>query len=136
MFRNKNGSANTQPDSLNTILGKGSLINGTVKIESSVRLDGRLIGELHSTGSVTIGADGNVDGNIFARSAIIGGKVKGSIETTEHIVLEDRSVVIGDLKTSKLTIDEGAMFEGNCDMDPNRAKNADIENTAAEQKSV
>ena len=136
MFRSKNGSANTQPDSLNTILGKGSVINGTVKIESSVRLDGRLIGELHSTGAVTIGSDGNVDGNIFARSAVIGGKVKGSIETTDHIVLEDRSVVIGDLKTSKLTIDEGAMFEGNCDMDPNRAKKADIADTATEPKSV
>ena len=120
MFRNKNGSSTVHMETLNSILGKGSVINGTVKIENSVRLDGRLIGELHSTGLVTIGPDGDVDGNIYARSAVIGGKVKGSIQTTDQITLEVKSVVVGDLKTTKLTIDEGAMFEGNCNMEPKK----------------
>ena len=114
MLRNKNGSVKSQPDKLNTIIGKSSVINGTVRIENSARLDGRLIGEIHCTGTVTVGSQGDVEGDIYSQSAIIGGKVKGRIETSEQIILEAGSVFIGDLKTSKLTIDEGAMFEGNC----------------------
>ncbi len=101
---------------LNTIIGKGSVINGKISIQNSVRIEGRVIGEVSSTGTVTIGSKGEVEGDIVAINAVIGGKVKGSIKASEKIILESNSVLVGDLQTVKLTIDEGAMFEGKCYM--------------------
>jgi cytoskeletal protein CcmA (bactofilin family) len=101
---------------LNTIIGKGSVINGKISIQNSVRIEGRVVGEVSSTGTVTIGSKGEVEGDIVAINAVIGGKVKGSIKASEKIILESNSVLVGDLQTVKLTIDEGAMFEGKCYM--------------------
>lgn len=101
---------------LNTLIGKGSVVNGKISIQNSVRIEGRVIGEVSSTGTVTVGSKGEVEGDIVAVNAIVGGKVKGSIKASEKIILESESVLIGDLQTVKLTIDEGAMFEGKCYM--------------------
>lgn len=117
---------------LNTIIGKNSIINGKLSIQNSIRIDGRIIGEVLSTGSVTIGSNGEVEGNIVALNAIVGGKVKGSVKASEKIILEANSILVGDLKTAKLTIDEGAMFEGRCLMTEdkeNEQENKDNEST-------
>ena len=110
---------------LNTIIGKDSVINGKLSIQNSLRIDGRIVGEVLSTGSITIGSNGEVEGDIVAINAIVGGKVKGSVKATEKIILEANSILVGDLKTAKLTIDEGAMFEGKCYMtdDENELRN-------------
>ena len=99
---------------LNTILGKGSVIEGKITIKNSVRVDGRVVGEISSTGTITVGEKGEVEGDIIAQRAVIGGKVKGTISASLKTILESQSVFIGDLSTAKLTIDEGAMFEGRC----------------------
>ena len=114
----KEKSSNMKDDNkeLNTIIGKGSVINGKVSIQNSIRIEGKIIGEVYSSGTVTIGAKGEVEGNIEAINSIIGGKVKGSVIASDRIVLESNSILIGDLKAVKLTIDEGAMFEGKCCM--------------------
>lgn len=116
MTKEKNSNMKNDSKELNTIIGKGSVINGKVSIRNSVRIEGRIIGEISSTGTVTIGSKGEVEGDIVAVNAVIGGKVKGSIKASERIILETNSILIGDLKTAKLTIDEGAMFEGKCCM--------------------
>jgi len=114
----KEESVNMKNDNkeLNTIIGKGSVINGKVSIQNSIRIEGRIIGEVSSTGTVTIGSKGEVEGDIIAVDAIVGGKVKGSMKASEKIILEANSIFIGDMQTAKLTINEGAMFEGKCCM--------------------
>ena len=116
MTKEKSSNMKNDTKELNTIIGKGSVINGKVSIRNSVRIEGRIVGEIESTGTVTIGSKGEVEGDIVAVNAVIGGKVKGSIKASERIILETNSILIGDLKTAKLTIDEGAMFEGKCCM--------------------
>jgi cytoskeletal protein CcmA (bactofilin family) len=101
---------------LNTFIGSDSVLHGKLSIENSIRIDGRIEGEVSSTGVLTVGPNGEVEGDIFAVSSIIGGKVRGSISSTKSIVLEAQSVFIGNLTTAKLTIAEGAMFEGKCTM--------------------
>lgn len=99
---------------LNTILGKGSVIEGKIIIKNSLRVDGRVVGEISTTGTIVIGENGEIEGTITAVRAIVGGKVKGRITASAKAVLEANSVFIGDLQTATLTIDEGAMFEGRC----------------------
>lgn len=102
---------------LNTIIGKGTSIEGKIKVKNSIRIDGKIKGEVSSTGTVTVGSDGEVEGSINAANAIIGGRVRGKMNVQQKIILEKNSVLIGDLKTQKLNIAEGAVFDGNCVME-------------------
>ena len=116
MFNDKQSNGRGDNRELNTFIGPGSAMHGKLSIANSVRVDGRIEGEITSTGTVTVGPDGEVDGDIYAAHTIVGGKVRGSITAAKSIVLEAQSVFIGDLTTAKLTIAEGAMFEGKCTM--------------------
>ena len=112
---------------LNTIIGKGSVIDGKVKIKNSIRIDGKIKGEVSSTGTVTVGGEGEVEGKITAANAIIGGRVQGKMVIQSKIILEKKSVLIGDLKTQQLNIMEGAIFDGNCVMEDKKAPTRQIQ---------
>ena len=56
---------------LNTIIGKDSVINGKLSIQNSLRIDGRIVGEVLSTGSITIGSNGEVEGDIVAITGLL-----------------------------------------------------------------
>ena len=101
---------------LNTIIGKGSAVEGTLKVQSSLRVDGRIKGQVSTTDSLVIGKEGEIEGEIRVKIAIVGGKIKGKIFASGKVVLEAKSSFYGELKTSKLVIDEGAIFEGVCSM--------------------
>ncbi|MCG3120871.1 MAG: hypothetical protein ALAOOOJD_03766 [bacterium] len=101
---------------LNTIIGKGSAVEGTVKVQSSLRVDGRIKGQVSTTDSLVIGKEGEIEGEVRVKNAIVGGKIKGKIFASGKVVLEAKSSFYGELKTSKLVIDEGAIFEGVCSM--------------------
>ena len=113
---------------LNTIIGKGSSIDGTMKVNSTLRVDGRVKGNVTTTDSLVLGKDGVINGEVVVRNAIIGGKLKGKLTASGKVVLEAKSVFNGELKTTKLVIDEGAIFEGNCSMsaEPPEEKRSDL----------
>jgi cytoskeletal protein CcmA (bactofilin family) len=109
--------SNVEPSSTElNFFGGGTIVEGTVKANNSVRVDGRIKGKLICKNTLTIGVNGEIEGDVEAKNAIVGGKIKGKIKVTEKLVLESKSVLIGDLKASKLLIDEGAVFEGTSDM--------------------
>jgi len=101
---------------LNTIIGKGTVIEGTIKVQNSMRLDGRVNGSILTTDSLVVGKDGEIEGEVRAKNAIIAGHVKGQIFASGKVVLEARSVLQGEVKTAKLAIDDGAKFDGTCAM--------------------
>lgn len=107
---------NNRVGDLNTIIGKGTVIEGTLKIQNSLRLDGKLIGQILTTDSLVVGKEGEIDGEIRVKNAVIGGLVKGQIFASGKVVLEARSIVTGEVKTAKLAINDGAKFEGHCVM--------------------
>jgi cytoskeletal protein CcmA (bactofilin family) len=96
--------------------GGGTVVEGTIRANNSVRIDGRIKGKLICKNTLTIGVNGEIEGDVEAKNAIVGGKIKGKIKVAEKLVLEAKSILIGDLKASKLLIDEGAVFEGTSDM--------------------
>jgi len=101
---------------LNTFVGKGSVVEGVVKVQSSLRIDGRLKGQITSTESMVIGQQGEIEGEARVKNAVVGGRFKGKIFATGKVTLEAKSTFYGELKTSKLVIHEGAVFEGVCSM--------------------
>ncbi len=101
---------------LNTILGKGSNFEGNITVEHSLRVDGRLKGDIKSGDTLVVGKDGEINGNSKVKNLVLGGKIKGTVEAAGKVVLESKSEFRGELKTGKLVIDEGAIFDGRCSM--------------------
>jgi cytoskeletal protein CcmA (bactofilin family) len=107
MLSRKDPPEQERSGELNTIVGRGSVIEGTLTVQSSLRVDGKIIGTVQV---------GEIEGEVRVRNAVIGGKVKNKILASGKVVLEAKSVVYGEVKTSRLVIDEGAVFEGRCTM--------------------
>lgn len=119
MFKgNQNGKdsrTTTDSGAINTIV-PGTLIEGNISLQGSIRFDGHLKGTLECKGRVVIGSSGLVEGNIICNDADIAGKVKGNIISSELTRLSAGSVVTGDIKTGQLAIEPGASFTGGCIM--------------------
>jgi len=98
------------------IIGAGTIFEGKLRTPGSVRVDGRIVGELIATQNIAIGNTGDVDGNMSAKNITVGGKIKGSMLAQEKLVFESKAIVRGDIKAAKLVIDEGAVFDGKCIM--------------------
>ncbi len=105
---------------LNTIIGKGTTIEGSIAVQNSLRVDGTINGNVSTTESIVVGKDGIIKGELNVGNAVIGGKIEGKIDAKGKVVLESKSSFRGEMKTTKLVIDEGAFFDGNCVMDENK----------------
>lgn len=116
---------NTQPDTVTsqedfTFLGKDVVFKGTLTLEGSVRIDGQLEGEIHSTGTLTVGEHAVIRGNIKTGALITSGKIKGNIMASEKVMILNQGVVIGDIRTPAISIEAGAHFHGLSDMGANK----------------
>lgn len=98
------------------LIGAGTVLEGKIRSQGSVRIDGKLIGEVTASESLAIGVTGEVEGNITAKNVTIGGKVRGTINASEKIVFEGKSVIRGDIRATRLIIDEGTIFDGKVSM--------------------
>lgn len=110
------GNNNEKSSTELNFLGAGTRLEGTINSDNSVRVDGTIKGKLICKNTLTVGLNGEIEGEVEAKNAIVGGKIKGKVKISEKLVLESKSILIGELKASKLIIDEGAVFEGSSDM--------------------
>lgn len=122
--------------SLNTILGTGSSIKGDLKINGFVRIDGDIEGNLSTDGNVIIGENARIKGNVNAKSAIIGGIIIGDVFVKENIKLLPTSVIIGDILSRKIQIEESALFQGHCISIKNQEEYDRISQTYLQSKSI
>ena len=99
---------------LNTMIGKGSVVQGDLRVQDSIRVDGNVKGNITASDTVQIGKDGEVEGHIHCRHVFLAGRVNGNILTQGKVVLETKAVVIGDIRATRLVVDEGAIFNGKC----------------------
>src|SRR5437773_10597251 len=120
MFRNQ-GNPDRTDSHLETVVGAESSFQGTLRSKGSVRIDGKIEGGVSAEG-VILGERGEVQGDISARTVVIGGKVTGNVHATESLELLSKSQVFGDLHAPQLLIAEGAVFEGSCLMASEKSK--------------
>jgi cytoskeletal protein CcmA (bactofilin family) len=99
------------------IIGQSTSVEGTIKSQGNIRIDGMVSGTVTSEGNFIVGLTGEVEGNVQAKTITISGKFKGDITAQEKLVLENNSKVIGDLLTRRLVVEDGALFNGHCKMD-------------------
>ncbi len=107
---------NTVAPSQINIIAEGTLFEGTMQAESDVRVSGRIVGKLKVKGRAVIAPEGVIEGEVVATNATIAGTVKGDLIVTERLMLATSARVEGSIKTGRLIVEEGAIFNGECQM--------------------
>ena len=99
-----------------SLLSAGTTVEGRITSEGSVRVDGRLVGDVIAKANAAVGATGTVQGSVEAKNVSIAGTVHGNVTATGKLILEEKSVMRGDIHAAILVVDEGATFDGHCEM--------------------
>lgn len=116
MLGKKDNGAPVGGQTLNTIIGRGTLFEGTMKVENSVRIDGVFKGELSCSGSLTISQAGEAYAQLEGKDIYINGVVRGTVRA-EKVRLDSQARFIGDIHAGTLAVSEGAIFHGSCAME-------------------
>lgn len=101
------------------LISNGTDITGDVKSTGDIRIDGSLTGNLNTKGKVVIGQTGKVSGEIICKNCEISGISEGRVIVSQLLILKVTSKITGDIVTSKLSIEPGALFSGTCKMSDN-----------------
>ena len=98
------------------LIGAGTSIEGDIRSNGDVRIDGALVGTIETKGRLVVGATGSIEGDIVCQNALIEGAIKGKITVSELLSLKATAKLAGDITTNKLAIEPGANFSGTCSM--------------------
>ena len=100
-------------EAVNTVVGKGSVLEGRFEVNDGIRVDGTLRGTLTSLGMLVVGTSGEVEADpIRVKDAIVAGRVRGSLQASHLVKLESSAEMIGDITAQVLVIEEGAVLHG------------------------
>ena len=103
--------------SISTFLGADSRIEGTVEFKGTIRLDGRVKGNIHSNGgTLIIGEKAVIHADIRVDSIVVMGEVNGSIDAQNRVEVYPPGRVNGDIEAGVISIEPGGVFTGNCSM--------------------
>lgn len=105
----------TTSHSLNTIVS-GTLIEGTIKSESDIRIDGVIKGSLNCNAKVIIGPTGFIEGEVRCKNAVIEGTFEGILQVSELLNVRESAKITGDVSTNKLIVQSNAVFNVTCQM--------------------
>ncbi len=106
----------TVPDmGINRIV-EGTSIEGDIRCESNIRIDGSFVGNLTTKGRLVVGPAGKVEGTVHCQNAEIDGLVKGKLYVQQLLSLKGTAKVEGDIFTDKLAVEPGSSFSGACNM--------------------
>jgi len=99
-----------------TVFGKDTEFFGDLSFKKSLQINGSFEGEINSGGFLVIGEGSVVKANIKAKTVILKGTVHGNIEASSSLEIDARGKLFGNIRTAKLKIADGVVFEGKCEM--------------------
>lgn len=97
-------------------VGEEVTFKGTIRYQGTVRVDGRLEGEIHTDGNLIIGQKAVITATIQAGTITCQGRITGDIEAASQVRLLNPAVFNGSITTPSISIDEGVLFNGTCHM--------------------
>jgi cytoskeletal protein CcmA (bactofilin family) len=104
--------ANLRDSLVNSIIGAGSAVGGDIDVDGFLRIDGDVRGSVRVTGKIVVGATGRVEASIRAKSAIIGGIVKGDVYVSERLHILAGGMVVGNVFAPRFEADDGTVVHG------------------------
>src|SRR5205809_6001331 len=116
---------------INTLLGRGSEFEGKLTFEGTVRIDGKLSGEIFSDDVLVVGEGASVSAEIDVGVIIVEGSVTGNIRAKRAVEQHAPARVRGNIETPSLYVDKGVIFEGNCRMEQTGQRPTTLDGLAA-----
>lgn len=99
-----------------TTFSNTTSFNGVLRFDSSLKIEGKFKGKIVSKGHLIVGENAKVNANIKANSIIIAGEVRGDVEASDRLEMLPTGKLYGNIKTKKLKMADGVIFEGSCQM--------------------
>jgi cytoskeletal protein CcmA (bactofilin family) len=107
---------------IKAFLGKGAEFTGKLIFNGAVRIDGDFSGEIFGEGTLVVGDGAHIEADVNVTSIIISGDVHGQIECKERIEIYPPGRVLGNVRTPRFIMKEGAVFEGTSRMDSSKSE--------------
>ena len=101
---------------INGFLDRSTSLKGELRFNDTMRIDGRFSGRIISDNVLIVGETAEIDAEIDVAAILIEGRVRGVLRATSRIELHPGGSLIADISTPVLKIEEGAVFQGRCDM--------------------
>src|SRR5580700_6252704 len=108
------------PGSSRNVLSADVEIKGNLKFSGELTFEGKLEGEIQTEGTLNLGDTAAVNGNITAQSVVVRGRVNGNIHAKDKIEIKSKAELFGDIRAAKLVIEEGVIYVGKTEVNPNK----------------
>ena len=113
-------------------IGKSVVIKGELSGSEDLYLDGEVEGTIElQKNALTVGPNSRIRAHVNAREVIVHGKVDGNVRGTDRVELKRTAVLVGDIQTQRITIEDGAYFKGSIDIQREGKKEAQSYTAAA-----
>lgn len=99
---------------INSIIGEGTRFKGEFDLNGLLRIDGDFTGTIRTKGKVLVGKNGRAECTMNAGTVVVGGVIRGEIVSTEKVIILSTGLVLGNITTPRLIIEEGVIFNGSC----------------------
>lgn len=117
MFQGKNTQTQASPNTLiSNRINHGTVMEGTIESDGDIRVEGVIRGTMRTAAKVAVGPTGLIEGDVHCKSADVEGRITGDLEVSEVLTLKSTAIVEGNIYTSKIVIENGAHFDGICNM--------------------
>lgn len=103
-------------DGLDSLIGINSVFKGNIETDGSIRVDGKVNGNIKVTGDIYIGEQAVIKGNIEGTNINLAGAIEGNITAGGILKILSSAKLYGDIKVNRFVADEGALFQGKCEM--------------------
>jgi len=117
-----------------TIVGSSVSIEGDLKSEGNVRIDGEVSGSVTTKKDLAIGENAKIKANVKAENAVVAGRIEGNVEVENQLELTETGEIQGDIKTKVISIKPGAIFNGQCSMEQLKEENEEEKTEEIEEE--
>src|SRR5437870_13395975 len=111
---------NTPSTNTKNVLNSDVELKGTLKFSGDLTFDGKIDGDINSEGTLHLGENAVLKGNINVNSVVMRGKINGNVIAKEKIDIKSKTELFGDIRAPKLAIEEGVTFVGKTEVNPNK----------------
>lgn len=104
-------------DKINALLGAGTEFDGKLSFKGTVRIDGKFSGEIKAEGTLIVGEEANLNAEVFVNTLVLKGHMSGNVTATNAVELVKTGKLHGNITTPSLSVEKGAVFQGQSKMD-------------------
>ena len=112
----KKRSAANNTSRVDTLIGKSTKFTGNISTEGTIRIDGDVLGDVILSGNLILGEQGKIKGNVKSDNIHLSGTIEGDTISAKQIHISSTGKLYGDITVKNIIIDEGGLFQGNCNM--------------------